>query len=191
MIFDKQNPNSLMCRQFRRNGRLNLSRRLFARWKDQRKRGAFVSTGALRSDCSLVRFHKRFADGQTKTQTSKLCPLALFKSIENFRQRFRLNSQAGVRDFNAQFSLGSVAGRNGNLPIAGCELHRVIDQVPKDLLESRRIRSQMDFPCAEIEGTPQMLSINFRLTNLEGILQQGMSVDDFKIKLYFPSIDAS
>jgi len=49
----------------------------------------------------------------------------------------------------------------------------------------------MDFLCAEIEGTPQMLSINFRLTNLERILQQGMSVNHFKIKLYFPSIDAS
>src|SRR5207247_6483080 len=132
-----------------------------------------------------------FADRQAKTEPSKLCPAALFKSIENFWQCFRLNSQAGVRDFNAQFSLGSVARRNGNLPIAGCELHRVIHQVPKALLESRRISSQMNFPCAEIEGTAQMLSINFRLTNLKRILQQGMSVNDFKIKLYFPSIDAS
>src|SRR2546421_599465 len=61
----------------------------------------------------------------------------------------------------------------------------------EELLESRRICSQMNFPCAEIEGTAQILSINFRLTNLKRILQQGMSVNDFKIKLYFPSIDAS
>ena len=59
---------------------------LFARWKDECKPGAFVSTGALRGDCSLVGFHQRLADSQTQTESAELCAAALFKSIEDFRQ---------------------------------------------------------------------------------------------------------
>jgi hypothetical protein len=74
-----------MLRQSGRNRRRNLGRSFFAGRKNQRKRRAFVSTAALRNDCSFVRFHKCFADGQAETQPSKLCPAALFKSVENFR----------------------------------------------------------------------------------------------------------
>jgi hypothetical protein len=34
-----------------------------------------------------------------------------------------------------------------------------------------------------------MLAINFRLTNLESILKQGMSVNDFEIQLDFTLLD--
>src|SRR5206468_1109602 len=146
--------------------------------------------GALRSDCPFVRFHKRFADGQTQTQSAKLCPATLFKSIENFRQCFRLNSQSGIRDFDTQLSVGIVARGNGNLPLARCKFHRVIYQVPKNLLQSRRICSHMDFSCAEVKGTRQMLAIDFRLTNLDGSLQETMRVNDLKIELHLALIDA-
>ncbi len=191
MIFDKQNPLGLTCRDRGQSSRCNLGLSFFARRKNELKCGAFVPAGALRSDSSLVRFDKLLADGEAKTQSSKLCPATLFKSIENFRQCFRLNSQARVRDFNKQLSIGIVARGNGNLSLLRCEFHGVIYQVPKDLLQPRRVYLQMNFPCAEIEGTRQMFSIDFRLANLQCILQQGMSVNDFKIELHLTPIDAS
>src|SRR4026208_1051917 len=84
MIFDKQNPHGLMFRQFGRNRWRNLSRSSFTGRKNQRKSGAFVSTGALRSDCSFVRFHKCFADGEAKLHPSTQSPAALFESHASF-----------------------------------------------------------------------------------------------------------
>ena len=48
----------------------------------------------------------------------------------------------------------------------------------------------MDFPCAQIDRTGQMLAIDFRLTNLESILEEAMSVDDFKIELHLAAVNA-
>src|SRR5439155_15730278 len=149
-----------------------------------------VSTGAFRGDSPSVRFNQRFADGKSETQTSQLCAAALFKSIENFRERFRLNSQAAISDLNTQLSIGIVARGNKNLPFARRKLHCVIYQIPKDLLEPRRVRSQMDILCAKAEFTRQIFSIDFRMTNLKGTLQQRVRVNDFKIELHLAFINA-
>src|SRR5215469_3270191 len=78
-----------------------------------------------------------------------------------------------------------------DLTAARRKLHCVIYQVPKDLLQPRRIRSKMDFSRTEIERTHQMFSVDFRLTNLESILQYRLGINDFKIELKFASIYAS
>ena len=76
---------------------------------------------------------------------------------------------------------------NTNLPAFRCKLNSVLDEVPKDLLESRRVGLQIDFVGSEIEPKRQVLSIDIRLTNFESILQQRMSVNDFKIELNLTS----
>src|SRR5439155_13940075 len=106
------------------------------------------------------------------------------------RERFRLNPQAGISNPNTQLSTGIVARGNGNLPLPRCKLHRVIYQIPKDLLEPRRVRSKMDILCAKAELTRQIFSIDFRMTNLEGTLQQRVRVNDFKIELHLALINA-
>src|SRR5205814_2170635 len=111
---------------FRRPGgdrRRNFSCRFFARGKSESKGGAFIATCASRGDCSLVRFHKRLADGQTKTESAKLCPATLFESIEDFRQRFRLDSQARIRDLDKQLSVGIVACGDENLALLLMKFH--------------------------------------------------------------------
>ena len=105
----------------------------------------------------------------------------MFERVENFRQSFRLDPEPGISDFNTQLSLGIVAGGDDNLPVPRSELHRVIDQVPKDLLQARGVCSHMHLLCAEAEGARQILAIDFRLTNVESVLQQCMRINDFKI----------
>src|SRR4029077_10653686 len=116
-------------------------------------------------------FHQGLAYGESKTQASELSPAALFERIENLRQRFRLNPQACISDFDAKLSAGIIAGGNYDSPIRLRKLYRVIYQVPKDLLQSRRVCSHMHLACAKVERTCQMLAIDFRLANLQRILQ--------------------
>src|SRR5712691_1523359 len=73
---------------------------------------------------------------------------------------------------------------NTNLTAFRRKLNSVLDEVPKDLLKSRWVGLQMDFVRSEIEQKRQMFSIDIRLANLESILQERMSVNDFKIELH-------
>src|SRR5581483_1757272 len=121
---------------------------------------------------------------EPKAQSAELCTAALFEGIKNFRQCFRLNSQAAVCNLNVQVALSVVARRENNPPVIWRKFHRIVYQVPKDLLKSRRVCSQLDLTCAEIYGMQQMLAVDFRLTNLESILKKDVSVDDIKIQLH-------
>src|SRR4029453_3571700 len=131
-----------------------------------------------------MRFDEGFTDGKSEPQSAQLRYPPLLKSIENFRQGLGLNPHAGIGNFNSQMILAIVARGNGNLPVPGSKLHRVFDEVPKDLLKSRGVRSQINFLSGEIEPKRQMLLLDFRLANFDGITQQGMSVNDFEIELH-------
>src|SRR3954453_21560101 len=133
-------------------------------------------------------FNKSFADREPETQPS-LSSAALFERIENYWQRFPLNSHPGVCNLDAQLSIRIVGGRNRDLPVRRRELHRVVDQIPKDLLQSRRVCTHMNSFRTEIEGGPQMFSIDFGPTDFEGVLQQGMRINDFEVELHLAAID--
>ena len=85
--------------------------------------------------------------------------------------------------------VGIVAGRNRNLPVSRREFDSVIDQVPKNLLQSRRVRAHVHSLRAEVERTSQMFPIDFWLTDFERVLQQGMRINYFKVELHFAAID--
>jgi hypothetical protein len=80
--------------------------------------------------------------------------------------------------------LAIVARGDGNLSAARSKFHCVFDEVPKDLLESRRVRSQMNFLGGAIEPKRQMLLLDVRLANFDGITQQAMCINDFEIELH-------
>ena len=86
--------------------------------------------------------------------------------------------------------VGIVAGGNGNLPFLRCKLHCVINQIPKDLLQSCRIGSQMDILRGQVKPKGEMFSLDFALINFESISQQTVSVDDFEIELHLALADA-
>ena len=183
MVLDQQDSHGPAFWRCRRDGWRGASVRLFAGGKDQRKRGTFISPGAFRGDRSFMGIDKRFADCKAETQTSELRPASLLKSVKDFRQRFRLNPEAGIDYFHMQLIACIITRGNTNLTAFGCKLNSVLDEIPKDLLESRWVGLQMNFVGSEIEPKRQVFSIDIRLTNLESILQQRMSVNDFKIEL--------
>ena len=130
-----------------------------------------------------MRFDQRFADGQPEAKPAPARAGALFERIENFRQGFRLNSKPGIRDFNMQLFVGIVAGRDMNLPIFGSKLDRIVDEVPKDLLQSSRIGAEMNLLRGEIEPKDKMFSLDLALINLKRVLQETMRIDNFEVKL--------
>src|SRR6266852_8975973 len=69
VVFDEQNAHGLALRRPRRKRWRCLRIRLFARRKGQRERGPFISAGAFRANCPIVRFDKHFADRKTKART--------------------------------------------------------------------------------------------------------------------------
>ena len=98
-----------------------------------------------------MRFNKGFANRKSETQPTHSRTATLFERVENFRQCFRLNPQAGISDFDTQLSAGIIAGGNNDLAIARCKLHRVVYQIPKDLLQSGGVCSHMHLLCAEVK----------------------------------------
>src|SRR3954471_2353532 len=122
-----------------------------------------MPAGALRSDGPLVCFYESLANSQSKPQASQLCPPTLFKGVEDFRQLFLLDSHAGVDDFHMQLSTGIVTCRDGNLSVLRSKFHRIIYEVPKNLLQSRRVCAHVHFLRAREQRMRQVLSIDFGL----------------------------
>src|SRR5436190_14601724 len=116
-------------------------------------------------------FHEGLAYGESKAETSQLSPVALLERVEDFRQSFRFNSKAGISDFDTHLSIGIISGGNDDLPVWRGKLHRIVYQVPKDLLQSCGVRPHMHLLCAKVERTCQMFAIDFRLADLQRILQ--------------------
>src|SRR5947207_3615308 len=101
---------------------------------------------------SLVLFDQRFADRQPETQTTELRSVTLFERIEDLWQSLGLNSKSGVGNLYMELFVRIIARRDMNLPGVGGKLHRVVDQVPKDLLQSRRIRAEMNLLRGQIQS---------------------------------------
>ena len=49
----------------------------------------------------MVRLDQRLADGETKAESAQLRPSALLERIENFWQRFRVDTYSRIRDRHA------------------------------------------------------------------------------------------
>src|SRR5438105_13912720 len=167
MILDQQNAHALTLRSLALNGRHGISVRFLARGKSESELGALITATAFCRDRSLVRFDQRFADRQTETETTELGPGTLFERIEDFWQSIRLNPKSGVGDLYMQLFVRIIASRDMNLPVFGGKLHRVVDQVPKDLLQSRRIGAELDLLRCQIQSEGLLLPDNFTLINLQ------------------------
>ena len=143
MILDQESAHALTLRSLASNGRHGISVRLWARGKSETELGALIGAGTFCCDGSLVRFYQRFADRQAEAKSTRPRSGALFEGIEDFWQRLRLNAKPGIRDLNMQLFVRIIAGRDMNLSVFGGKLHRVVDEVPKDLLQSSRIGTEM------------------------------------------------
>ena len=65
-------------------------------------------------------------------------------------------------------------------PFLRRKFHRVLDQVPKNLLHPRRVGPEMNFLRAEIELEREMFLFDVSVANLEGVAQQRVRIDDLR-----------
>ena len=163
----------------------------FAGGEGQNKFCSLISSSAFGGDDPFMRLNQGFADSKAETESSELCASSLLECIENFRQRFWINSETGVGDFDAQLLGRIVAGRNRDLATARGEFHSVVDQVPEDLLESGGVGAEMHFFGVQVKMKYQGFPINFALINIERVLQERVSIDHLEIELHLTLADAS
>ncbi len=63
------------------------------------------------------------------------------------------------------------------MPLVRSKLDCVLDQVPKDLLQTSRICVQTDLACGEIFFNPEIFLRDVGLTNFQSAFQQEMGID--------------
>src|SRR5947207_11848866 len=99
-----------------------------------------------------MRINHRFRDGKTETKTAKTAgdgDLALFESVENFVDLFRLDPNASIADSDFNLLRRRVNGFNNDTAFLRGEFHAVLDEIPKHLLQTRRISFDIALSVAE------------------------------------------
>src|SRR4029077_9409398 len=111
--------------------------------------------------------------------------VALLEGVKDFRQCVAVDSTAGIFDFNLKLAAAIISASNRELAAVGRKFDGILDQVPKDLLKSRRVRAEMNLARAQLSPKVEFLLCDFRLTDFQRISQQGMSIDNLKAQLHF------
>src|SRR5205807_7798892 len=93
-----------------------------------------------------------------------------------------------VRNLNAQLPV-VVPGLDLKPTAFRRELHGVLNQVPKYLLQSRRIGFQTNLVRGEIGLERKIFVVDVGLANLEGVAQEKMSVHQLEAQLDFALAD--
>ena len=89
-----------------------------------------------------------FGDGQSQAEAAKLARhrrTALFKGVEDPRLQFRRDTDAVIPNLDDDVMRRIIVRANCNRPFSRGELDRVVDQVPQNLLETRRVSPAMMF----------------------------------------------
>src|SRR4051795_1404937 len=100
-----------------------------------------------------------------------------------------LNPDAGVDHFEKELPV-FVPGAQPKLAARSGELHRVVDQVPKDLLDPNRIRPDEVIVRRPVRRHAEAFSVNVRLRDGERVVRDRMRVNTRKVELDFSGADA-
>ena len=93
-------------------------------------------------DFSPVRGHHRLRDCEPKSETAESPrnrALALLERVENLSLVRFFDADAGVGDPDFDFVRGRIQRFDDDTPFGRGKFHAVLDQVPKDLLQARRV----------------------------------------------------
>src|SRR5439155_5162081 len=99
------------------------------------------------------------------------------------------NSHAGIGNFNAQLVARIVSRENRNLAAVRRKFHRVLNQVPKDLLKPRPVGLEVEFFRGQIESKIEVFLFDLGLADLQRITQQLMSINGLEIELHLTLAD--
>src|SRR5881394_2549159 len=134
-----------------------------------------------------MRFDQRLANGET--ETAELGPFALLECVENFRQGLGVDAHTGVGDCHAQLAV-AVLSPDFETAAFRRKFHRILDQVPKNLLKPRRIGLERRLLCGELYYERQVLFVDVRLANFQRAAQKQMRVYLVQVQLNLAFADS-
>src|SRR5437870_12297797 len=101
-----------------------------------------------------MRVDQRLRDREAEAEPAKAsCDfgLSLFECIKDLIDLFRLDTDSRVDDSDLNFVRGWVECFDSDLAFFGRKFHTVLDQIPKDLLQSRWIAFDVGFGSAKVK----------------------------------------
>ena len=106
--------------------------------------------------------------------------MALFESVEDFVDFFRFDPDATIGDSDFNLLRRWVECIDNDAAFLWRELHAVLDQIPKDLLQTRWVPFDIRVSGAESKFHFQMLGRDVVAANLVSALQDFMDANNFK-----------
>ena len=100
------------------------------------------------------------------------------------------DADAGVGNFDFDFVRSRIQRFNDDAAIRRGKFDRVLDQVPKDLLQACRIGIDVGLLCAQTKFHVLIFCFDFFAANFISALQDFMHARDLESELQFPFCDA-
>src|SRR5438132_5124476 len=133
-----------------------------------------------------MRVDQRLRNCKAETETSKTTgnrDLSLLKSVEDFDDSFRLDAHPSIGNPNVNLLRRGVKRLDRNAAFFGSKLHAVLDQIPKDLLQTRRIAFDMCLSGAKTKFYFEMFGSNVLAANLVSALEDLVHANSLKAQL--------
>ncbi len=127
--------------------------------------------------------HQCTGNSQPQTEPAKTVRhrgSTLFKCVKNLGQYCLFNPDPGVAYLNLQFTGHGIAGFNAHFALIRGEFDRVLEQIPKNLLEAGRIGGNRVFAGVEMKRKPQLFARNVFQTSVECVTQNLMRIGGAK-----------
>src|SRR5262249_6270953 len=110
--------------------------------------------------------------------------------MENSVLLLWFNTHAGVGNLKNKTSV-FIGGAHGDAAVLPTELHRIVEQVPKDLLKSDGIGPDVMPIRAEVHHQIQVFLENLIARDFKTVSQKVVDIDDFEVEIDFSAGNAS
>src|SRR5437870_13667972 len=101
-----------------------------------------------------------FADGKTQAKTFMSCT-GLFEGVKDFFKKLWFDTNTIIADLDGKRVRVRVAGMDENSAVFRCEFVGIAKNIPKNLLQARRIDEQFVMRCFQSNGRCDMPILHF------------------------------
>src|SRR5206468_2506676 len=138
------------------------------------------------TEFSAMRVNQCLGNCKTEAETSKTTgdrDLPLLEGVEDLVDPFRLDAHPGIDNPDVNLLRRGVECLDGNATFFGSKLHAVLDQIPKDLLQARRIAFDMCISGTKMKFHFEMFGGNVLAANLVSALENLVHTHSLKAQL--------
>src|SRR5262249_47086433 len=193
IVHDQRAQPGKLRRRIRTDGlltclscRRRLARKLFRKRRRERdfESRAFAFAGALGPDSSAVHLHQALHNGQSQSQSAVLsgnAPIGLAKPIEDKRQEFWRDSDAGVDHLDFGISVEIPEANFHDAPRRG-ELDGVMRQIPDHLPKPVEVKQEHMYGRVKILLQTHPFGLRLRAYRFDPRLDNGSEIGKFNIQ---------